>query len=160
MTRLSDIKSLPVSDAVRKLNPEIYGLTAKPGLGIAKTTYSPPLVAEEPSPGPRYRSKWEREFHEILKARFKWVEHEPLRLKIGRNAYYKPDFLVVGGYDQNLDALHPVNVVFYEVKGHWREAARVRIKVAASKYPWARFIAVVKQKKKDGGGWKEEAFQP
>lgn len=164
MTRLSDIKALPVSDAVRKLNPGLFGgpgLTGKEPLSVEhQRLMGKPLPAIKeslivPPAGPRYRSKWEAQFHEVLKARFHgpntYVEHEPMRLKIGRKAYYKPDFLTV----------NPYNILtFWEVKGMWREAARVRIKVAASKYPWARFIAVVKQKKKDGGGWKEEAFQP
>ncbi len=183
--RHTDPKEMNVSDAVRRLNPSVFssgqGSEASPKLfpsaAMVRAAFHPtPAMVSPPNPlanmcpteppdslpeKPRYRSKWEREFHEILKARFKTVEHEPLRLKIGRKAYYKPDFLVVGGFDAAEEApRRPVNIIFYEVKGHWREAARVRIKVAASKYPWARFIAVVKQKKKDGGGWKEEAFSP
>jgi hypothetical protein len=48
-------------------------------------------------------------------------------------------------------------LLLYEVKGMWREAARVRIKVAADRHPF-RFIAVTKRLVRDGGGWKEELF--
>jgi hypothetical protein len=44
-----------------------------------------------------------------------------------------------------------------EVKGHWEEDARVKIKVAASIYPF-RFIAVTARARKDGGGWVLEEF--
>lgn len=164
MTRLSDIKALPVSEAVRRMNPELFGGPPVVAPKVKPLKYANEVAEElarkEQPPGPRYRSKWEAQFHEVLKARFACVEHEPLRLKLGRRAYYKPDFLVVGGFNMVNENRQPVNMIFYEVKGQWREAARVRIKVAASKYPWAKFIAVVKQKKKDGGGWKEEVFQP
>jgi hypothetical protein len=144
------------SESFRRLNAGMFS-APNPLANVLE----PADEGREPLPMlPRYRSKWEAEYHEILKSRFGTVEHEPLRLKIGRAAYYKPDFLVVGGFNPANEILHPVNMIFYEVKGHWREAARVRIKVAASKYPWARFVAVVKQKKRDGGGWKEEVFQP
>lgn len=47
-------------------------------------------------------------------------------------SYYKPDFL----------AVYPSQFVIYEVKGHWREAARARIKIAAGMYPWFMWVAV------------------
>jgi hypothetical protein len=41
----------------------------------------------------------------------------------------------------------------HEVKGFWQDDARVKIKVAASIYPF-KFIAVKKAK----GGWEREEF--
>lgn len=57
---------------------------------------------------------------------------KPIRLRIGRaaqgrNNYYTPDFMV-----QLLDG----TLELHETKGHWREAARVRIKTAADMYPF------------------------
>lgn len=69
---------------------------------------------------------------------------EPVKLRLGRGAWYTPDFMV---YEKDR------TVTVYEVKGFWREAARVRIKVAARLYPMLRFVAVVKDK---GVGWKFE----
>jgi predicted nuclease of restriction endonuclease-like RecB superfamily len=156
-----------VSESFRRLNPQVFGAgtikeystvpnAVRGGLGVNNFAE----IANEQPAGPKYRSKWEREFHEILKARFPgaWIEYEPMSLKLADRAKYTPDFGVVDRMNPN-PAL-ATKVVFWEVKGHWREAARVRIKVAARLYPWARFIAVVKQKKRDGGGWKEEIFQP
>ncbi len=77
-----------------------------------------------------------------------WYSFEPWKLRLADGAYYKPDFGVMTA-DGFLEC--------HEVKGFWREAARVRIKVAASLYPF-RFVAVQKVPNKDGGGWKYEEF--
>jgi hypothetical protein len=45
----------------------------------------------------------------------------------------------------------------HEVKGFWQDDARVKIKVAASIYPF-RFVAVTARAKKHGGGWEREEF--
>ena len=71
-----------------------------------------------------------------------------LRFHLGGGAWYKPDFLVV--LPDGLVELH-------ETKGHWREAARVRIKVAAAAFPEFRFVAVTKPKGQD---WTFEEIEP
>lgn len=152
MTRLSDIKSLPVSEAVRKMNPELFGGPPVVAPKVKPLKYANEVAEElarkEQPPGPRYRSKWEAQFHEVLKARFPnaWIEYEPMRLRLANNTTYTPDFCVVENG----------RITFWECKGFWRPAARVKIKVAARLYPWAKFVAVIKQKKKNGGGWAEE----
>lgn len=74
-----------------------------------------------------------------------WWRREPMRLRLADGSYYKPDFGVV-----------PRDCVFelHETKGFWREAARVRIKVAAELFPF-KFIAIKRAK---GGGWDREEF--
>lgn len=57
---------------------------------------------------------------------------EPVRFKLGEGAWYKPDFMVM---------LADGEIQFIETKGHWEEAARVRIKVAAELHPF-KFIAL------------------
>ena len=69
-----------------------------------------------------------------------------IRFKLASGAWYKPDFLVV----------QDRKIVLYETKGFWREAARVRIKVATSLYPWFKFTAV----QKVGGQFQYEEFKP
>lgn len=59
--------------------------------------------------------------------------YEGIRLSLGPGAWYTPDFLVVRG-DGFLEC--------HETKGYWREAARVRIKVAAGLFPYLRFLAI------------------
>jgi hypothetical protein len=79
-----------------------------------------------------------------------WHRFQPLRLRIGKGgrgmkAYYKPDF----------SALTPDgDFILYETKGQWREASRVRIRVAAEIFPFFKFIAVTKTK----DGWEYEEF--
>lgn len=66
-------------------------------------------------------------------------QFEAVRLRIAsgaKTAWFKPDFLV----QENGE------LVFYETKGHWREAARLRMKVAAGLYPQFKFVAVQKIK--------------
>lgn len=60
-------------------------------------------------------------------------DYEPLKIILGRGAAYTPDFVIVNSSDE---------VEIHEYKGHWREAARVRIKAAANRLWWAKFFAV------------------
>lgn len=70
---------------------------------------------------------------------------ESIKLRLADNTFYTPDFMVV-----NAGGL----VAFYEVKGFWRDDARVKIKVAAELYPEFKFVAVqLKQ-----GKWQYEYF--
>lgn len=77
-----------------------------------------------------------------------WFRFEGLKFRLADNTFYTPDFAVMRA-DGAIEA--------HEVKGHWQDDARVKIKVAADLYP-VRFIAVTAQSKKAGGGWAEEAF--
>jgi hypothetical protein len=71
-----------------------------------------------------------------------------MKFRLGDNCHYSPDFAVMltGGRMQ-----------MHEVKGHWQDDARVKIKAAAEQYPF-EFIAVRKQSKKAGGGFAVEEF--
>lgn len=160
------IKWEELPELVRKMNPHLA-----PGASVADTGFklTPALAAavktkpvSEPKPkkqrargpnGEKYRSELEREFHEWLKGRGKnayasgYVEFEPIRLKLAERSHYTPDFVTADGFGR---------LFAWEAKGHWREAARVRIKVAARLFWMYEFIAVRKRKKKDGGGWEFE----
>lgn len=78
-----------------------------------------------------------------------WYGFEAIKLRLADNTYYTPDFAIVKPFGMNLE--------FHEVKGFWREDARVKIKVAAEMFPF-QFTAVTKRKQRDGGGWKVEEF--
>lgn len=73
---------------------------------------------------------------------------EPVHFRLAQGASFKPDFMVVDRIGSGF------LIEFLEVKGFWRESARVRIKVAAEVHPF-RFYAV---RKKKGGGWEYESF--
>lgn len=78
-----------------------------------------------------------------------WFKFECWKLRLADKTFYSPDFVVMLA-DRSLE--------LHEVKGHWQDDARVKIKVAAATYPMLRFIAVQAEAKKRGGGWKVEVF--
>ena len=78
-----------------------------------------------------------------------WFAFESIKLRLAPATFYTPDFLVMLA-DSTLEV--------HEVKGHWEDDARVKIKVAAEMFPF-RFIAVSPVAKRDGGGWKIERFE-
>lgn len=77
-----------------------------------------------------------------------WYKFEGLKFRLADNTFYTPDFAVMLT-DGALEA--------HEVKGHWEDDARAKIKIAADMYP-IKFIAIQASPKKDGGGWKIEEF--
>lgn len=163
------IKWEDLPEHVRKMNPHLAPeggpvLASVADTGFKMTPALKAAVEEKPAREPKkerargpngekYRSELEREFHEWLKGPGKnayasgYVEHEPTRLKLAERSHYTPDFVTADGFGR---------LYAWEAKGFWREAARVRIKVAARLFWWMEFIAVQKRKKKDGGGWELE----
>lgn len=77
-----------------------------------------------------------------------WYKFEAIKLRLADNTFYTPDFAVMRS-DMTME--------LHEVKGFWQEDAKVKIKVAASLYPF-KFIAIKKRAKRDGGGWVIEEF--
>jgi hypothetical protein len=73
-----------------------------------------------------------------------WHLFEGITLKIANDTRYTPDFAVQTVSGQ---------IELHEVKGFWREDAKIKIKVAAEMFPF-RFIAV----KRDGLSWTTEEF--
>jgi len=78
-----------------------------------------------------------------------WFRFEGVKLRLADNTFYTPDFTVMLA-DGQLEC--------HEVKGHWQDDARVKVKVAAEMYPF-RFVAVKAKSKKAGGGWDCEVFE-
>lgn len=77
-----------------------------------------------------------------------YYSFDGINLRLADNTFYKPDFLVMRSDGQ---------LEIHEVKGFWTDDALVKIKVAADKFPF-RFIAIMKQTKKNGGGWDAREF--
>lgn len=107
-------------------------------------------IGQEFVPLNTFRSKLEAAYALHLEARKiarQVLKHryEGIRLRLAKGAHYTPDFFVV---------LVDGSLELHEVKGFWREAARVRIKVAAELFPEFRFLAVRRVK----GEWIEEKF--
>lgn len=71
-----------------------------------------------------------------------WWKFEGIKLRLVDSTFYTPDFDVL---------LKSGHIEIHETKGFWRDDARVKIKVAASIYPF-KFIAIKKTK----SGWQQE----
>lgn len=87
--------------------------------------------------------EWRRRAGEVA-----WYKFEGIKLRLADNTFYSPDFAVM---------LSDGALELHEVKGHWLDDARAKIKIAAELYPF-RFIAVTPVSKKAGGGWNVETF--
>ena len=68
-----------------------------------------------------------------------------MKLRLATGAWYTPDFAAANPATRRIE--------LHEVKGFWREAARVRIKVAAEAFPMFDFFVARLQKKAEGGAW-------
>lgn len=72
--------------------------------------------------------------------------YEDIKLRLAaQKCWYTPDFFVV--YDTHFE--------FHETKGFWHDDARVKIKVAASLYPWMTFKAIQEKR----GQWVVEEIK-
>jgi hypothetical protein len=95
-------------------------------------------------------NKTEEAFSKVLEARKQAGEihhwsFEAMALRLADRTTYTPDFFVI-----EKDGL----VSFWEVKGFWHQAGRIKIKVAAENHPWFSFTAVQYKKKE----WSYEQF--
>lgn len=114
-----------------------------------------PTVSAVKIPKPRM-SRWETEYSYELEARRRagellWWGFEAMTLRLADRTRYTPDFAVLKLAGEDGERW----LEFHEVKGFWRDDARVKIKVAAEMFPF-RFIAITKAK---GGGWEREEFK-
>lgn len=73
-----------------------------------------------------------------------WYRFEGLKFRLADNTFYTPDFAVM---------LNTGQIELREVKGHWADDARAKIKIAAEMYPF-QFVAI----KRVRGQWEEERF--
>ena len=80
-----------------------------------------------------------------LAGQINWWSFEAVKIRLAQSTFYTPDFMVW---------LPDGSIRFDEVKGFWRDDARVKIKVVAEMYPFWAFQAVSRHK----GSWKIETF--
>ncbi len=77
-----------------------------------------------------------------------WYKFEGIKFRLGDACHYSPDFAIMRS-DNSME--------IHEVKGFWRDDAKVKIKIASEMYPF-KFIAIKKLPKKSGGGWSIQEF--
>jgi hypothetical protein len=109
-------------------------------------------LARAASPTGRSMNKWEQAYAAHLEKRklageILMYQYEAIKFRLAdHNTFYTPDFIV-----QNSD--HHLEV--HEVKGHWEDDARVKIKVAKSQFPYMIFYAITK----NNGVWSYERIR-
>lgn len=112
--------------------------------------------------GGAFKSTYERDFYNgvlhprLLSGELVAVLYEAHKLVVGARGnhlvYYTPDFVCVDASGR---------LIYYEVKGYWREAALARIRAAALIHWYVEFIAVTRPPKKadfEANGWQYESF--
>lgn len=105
-------------------------------------------VSVKPSTDLSKLNKTESAYWEILKrGGYQWIGTQCLTFKLADDTRYTPDFIVVTE-DGRLEA--------HEVKGFWRDDAKVKIKVAARQYAYVQFKVVMKTK----NGWEITEVKP
>lgn len=118
-----EYSSPPTVEAVEQASAALHGV------GVATARALPEII-------PKFDSKLERLYWFHLQSRLKIgeirrVDCHPEKLLLGEGAWYTPDFRVVA-----LDGV----IEHHECKGFMREAANVRLKVAASLHPFRFFL--------------------
>lgn len=107
-------------------------------LGL-KDQWPTSLKVPPPPPSEVGLNKLETEFLGMLdRGPFSEVESQSIKFRLGGRTWYTPDFIarsVPGG-----------DLWCFEVKGFMRDDAAVKLKVAASMYPWITWVLVTKGK--------------
>lgn len=101
---------------------------------------------------PGEMNKLERQYAALLEARritgeIQSWKYEPFKLRLAKSTFFDIDFSLI---------FHDGHVELHEVKGHWEDDARVKIKVAAEMFPEFKFFGV-RWNRCDG--WAFEEFQ-
>lgn len=105
-------------------------------------------IVTAPSTDEAKLNKTERSYLGYLRAqRHPFIGIQNIALKLADDTRYNCDFWIVTN-DGKLQA--------HEVKGFWRDDAKVKIKVAARLFPFVDFVVVMKVK----NGWTLEPVKP
>ena len=103
-------------------------------------------------------NKTEQAFYDYLKTRGEpgvlrtVLPPQSITLRIANGCRYTPDFVVVYHVQSDDSNGYAQELVAYEVKGFLRDDAAVKLKVAATAFPWISFHLVAKLPG-GGGGW-------
>lgn len=87
------------------------------------------------------QNKWERQLGDELRAQGHSPMPQALTFRLARATSYTPDFI----------SFTPEGIKAFECKGFWRQAGRIKLKMAARLFPAVTFIAVTRPHGKKGG---------
>jgi hypothetical protein len=143
------------SKGFQKLNSHLLSGNAPMGQGMAKAAKAAPKRIRQNSAG---LNKTEQAFKEHLEAKYdddliapNQILSQAVTLKLGNGVRYTPDFMLFW-----TDSSNASSPTAWEVKGFIRDDAAVKLKVAASQYPWIKFHLVTRKK----GEWQIERVLP
>lgn len=149
----SSARALPES-VLRAMDPEVRKSITL-GRGVPReSVVARAKLAPSTNVRGRGRSKLQAAYAEDLELRRRTGElldvvEEGLSLQLAARTWYRPDFLL---------RFPDGHLEIHEVKGHWEDDARVKIKVAAEHHAWARFFAVTRGRGELDAGWQLEAI--
>lgn len=131
------------SKSFRAKNPHIYGdNTERPVDAALPQPIVPAISTDE-----QRLNKTERAWLRILRVQYSTVIHvQDITLKLADDCRYTPDFWFVDGGQ----------IMIHEVKGFFRDDAKVKIKVAARLFLAFNFFVVMKVK----GDWQITPVKP
>ena len=116
--------------------------------GILKPMWNP--IRQRRGGASKLQRDFLSEMQSVNQSRNVWILDDAITLKLANGVTYRPDvWKIVWG-----DPAVPM-ILAYEVKGpHFWAAAKVKLKVAASAYPWIEFHLVTRPVR--GRDWKIE----
>lgn len=95
-------------------------------------------------------NRTEKAYLEFLRAQgavYQWIGVQNVTLKLADDVRFTVDFVVLTAQGE---------LEGHEVKGFWRDDAKVKIKVAARMFPWISFVVIERLK----GGWQRSPVHP
>jgi hypothetical protein len=116
----------------------VYRMSEEEAKALGYGHLVPPKVTRASNLNELGQNKLEARFAHYLETllnmgAIKRYDFESIKFRLAKKTWYTPDFCVVRSDGR---------IGCYETKGFWRDDARVKIKVAAEKYPHIAFIAV------------------
>lgn len=128
--------------------PEPQGLSSKEQSSVRQAMKDIADGSEKKHALERMNKTEAKFYKKLVEQQWDEIHFEAIKFRLADQTWYCPDF-VTKDYDDE-------HYYVWEVKGFWRDDARVKIKVAADQYPMLKFTAVSwDSKAKD---WKYELF--
>lgn len=139
---LAQARALNISEDIL-WRAEQWGMSLEDAIRIEERKVTPiPVRPKRTRPTDGFDSKLERDFAEVLKSaehdgRIMQWWHHPCGFKLAANCYFHPDFLVAPTHSERL--------TFIEVKGWFREDAKIKTRIVAPMYSCFRWLLVTRE---------------
>lgn len=132
-------------------SPSLLAANCKeaPGLAVLPNAITPKVnILPRDTTDEHKLNPTERKYLNYLESvNYPWLGIQNITLKLAHDCRYTPDFWTL-----ETDG----SLVAREVKGYFREDAKIKIKTAARLFPWIKFILAFDEK----GSWRHELVKP